>query len=90
MTPDTPNLAVPTGADAQARQASGRPLVFETLLALRSARWHVHERDAAPGHTIEGRLSDAGDYRGALAGAERLSWSVSRADAAQLATQRSA
>jgi Protein kinase domain len=87
VTPDTPNLAVPTGVDAQARQASGRPLVFETLLALRSARWHVRERDAAPGHTVEGRLSDAGDYRRALARAERLSWSVSRADAAQLVAE---
>jgi hypothetical protein len=87
VTPDTPNLAVPPGSDAQARQASGRPLVFETLLALRSARWHIRERNAAPGRTIEGRLSEAGDYRRALARAERLSWSVSRADAAQLVAE---
>lgn len=87
VTPDTPDLAVPPGIDAQARQASGRPLVFETLLALRSARWHIRERNAAPGRTIEGRLSEAGDYRRALAHAERLSWSVSRADAAQLVAE---
>jgi hypothetical protein len=87
VTPETVNLAVPTGDDAQARQASGRPLVFETLLAVRSARWHIRERKAAPGRTIEGRLSDLDDYRHALARAERLSWSVSRADAAQLVAE---
>jgi len=87
VTPDTPDLAVPPGADLRARQASGRPLVFETLLALRSARWHIRERDAGPGRTIEGRLSDTDDYRHGLARAERLAWSVSRADAAQLVAE---
>ena len=44
-------------------------------------------RDAVPGRTIEGRLSDLAAYRRALAGAARLSWSVSRADAAQLVAE---
>ncbi|HEX3757936.1 MAG TPA: hypothetical protein VHW23_04500 [Kofleriaceae bacterium] len=84
VTPDTPNLAAPPGANLAARHAAGRPLVFESLLALRSTRWHIRERHAPHGHTIEGRLSDLRDYRHALASAARLSWSVSRADATQL------
>jgi hypothetical protein len=87
VTPDTPSLAVPPGATVPARETSARPLVFESLLALRSARWHIRERNALPGRTIEGRLSDLAAYRRALAGAERLSWSVSRADAAQLVAE---
>ncbi len=87
VTPDTPNLAVPPGTDLPARQVRARPLVFESLLALRSARWHIRERDAAPGRTIDGRLSDLAAYCHALAGAARLSWSVSRADAAQLVAE---
>ncbi len=87
VTPDTPSLAVPPGANLPARQASARPLVLESLLALRSARWHIRERDAMPGRTIEGRLSELAEYRHALAGAARLSWSVSRVDAAQLVAE---
>jgi hypothetical protein len=87
VTPDTPSLAVPPGANLAARRAAARPLVLESLLALRSARWHVRERNATPDHTIEGRLSDLAGYRHALAGAARLSWSVSRADAAQLVAE---
>ncbi len=87
VTPDTPNLAVPPGPTLPARQATARPLILESLLALRSARWHIRERNAVPGHAIEGRLSDLAEYRRALAGAERLSWSVSRADAAQLVAE---
>jgi hypothetical protein len=87
VTPDTPSLAVPPGANLPARHAAARPLVLESLLALRSARWHVRERQAMPGHTLEGRLSDLAEYRRALARAERLAWSVSRADAAQLVAE---
>jgi hypothetical protein len=87
VTPDTPSLAVPPGATVPARQSAARPLVLESLLALRSARWHIRERGAVRGHTIDGRLFDADDYRRALARAERLSWSVSRADAIQLVAE---
>lgn len=87
VTPDTPSLAVPPGPTIPARHSAARPLVLESLLALRSARWHIRERDAVGGHTLEGRLSDLAEYRRALAGAARLSWSVSRADAAQLVAE---
>jgi hypothetical protein len=87
VTPDTPNLAVPPGATVPARQASARPLVLESLLALRSARWHIRERDDVSRATLEGRLSDLAEYRRTLARAGRLSWSVSRADAAQLVAE---
>jgi hypothetical protein len=84
---DTPDLAVPWDASLPARAAAARPLVFESLLAVRSARWHIHERRATPGKIIEGKLSDHDAYRRALASAERLSWSVSRADAVQLVAE---
>lgn len=87
VTSDTPDLAAPPGTDLPARQAAARPLVLESLLALRSARWHIRDRHAPVGQTHDGRLSDLRDYRHALAGAGWLAWSVSRTDATQLVAE---
>ncbi|MCB9754576.1 MAG: hypothetical protein H6713_31960 [Myxococcales bacterium] len=66
--------------DAPSRLRGARPLVLESLLALRSARYAVavdHLRSA-----VDGRLNDARAYRRALArqDAVALGWSVSRVD----------
>ncbi len=82
---DTPILAATAGERDAASAAPTRPLVFENLLAVRSARWHIHGRDRQ--YTIDGRLADLGEYRRALASAESLAWSVSRHDAAKLVAE---
>lgn len=82
---DTPNLAVAAGDSVEARLASGRPLIFESLLAVRSARWHVLERHTHRTH--DGKISELAAYRKALQSAERLSWSISRVDATKLVAE---
>lgn len=79
---DTPNLAATPGG---AREPTTRPLVFENLLAVRSARWHIQDRDRQ--RTTDGRLADLGAYRQALASAGALAWSVSRHDATRLVAE---
>jgi serine/threonine protein kinase len=59
--------------------------VFEILLAVRSARWHITGRDRQ--RTIDGRLADLGEYRQALGSAQTLAWSVSRHDATRLVAE---
>lgn len=78
-------LAVPRqrgNEDPAARLAAARPIVLESLLAVRSARWHVtHARHEAPG---DGPLAETTAYRAALRDATRVGWSISRVDALKL------
>jgi hypothetical protein len=69
----------------EARRAEGRPVIFEDLLGIRSARWHIIEREGQ--EPKEGDLRDTKSYRRALQKAKRVSWSVSRADAARLVAE---
>ncbi|HSK01313.1 MAG TPA: hypothetical protein VK932_08735 [Kofleriaceae bacterium] len=79
---DTPHLAA---TPSTTRAPSTRPLVFENLLAVRSARWHITARDRP--RTIDGRLADLGEYRQALGAAQAIAWSVSRHDATRLVAE---
>jgi hypothetical protein len=69
------------------RRLAARPIVFESLLALRSARWHVVARDRPADDVQDGQLLDQPTYRRALRDAGRVGWSVSRADAARLVAE---
>lgn len=82
---DTPNLAAAASATGATAPATARPIAFESLLAVRSARWHVRGRNST--RVTDGKLAELAAYRRALASAEALSWSVSRTDAARLVAE---
>ncbi|HET9621030.1 MAG TPA: hypothetical protein VFP84_06680 [Kofleriaceae bacterium] len=84
LTRDTPNLAAAAGS-SEAMVATARPLVFESLLGVRSARWHIRDRQKQLVH--DGRLAERDAYVKALRAGDRVSWSVSRTDAVRLVAE---
>jgi hypothetical protein len=74
--------AVPKSGDF----AGARPVVFESLLALRSARWHVTERKHFD-RVATGKLAEHRAYVNALRIGGSVAWTVSRADVAQVVAE---
>lgn len=86
---DSRCLIAPDG-EASPDDALGRarPVVWETLLGVPSARFHVMERvkDRHP-RRFEGALVERDAYRRALMHGSMVSWSVGRGDALRLVAQ---
>ncbi|HWU87864.1 MAG TPA: hypothetical protein VN253_11345, partial [Kofleriaceae bacterium] len=82
---DTPALAAPASTAGAAASPAARPITFESLLAVRSARWHIRARNQRT--VVDGKLADRAEYGRALASAEALAWSISRMDAARLVAE---
>ncbi len=73
--------AVAAGEGAPRGVSAGRPVIWESLLALVSARFCVRDGD---GKVHEGKLEDRREYIRALRPASWLGWSVARSDVAWL------
>lgn len=79
---DEIRVASPSDKSGPPPLEHARTLIWESLLALRSARFTVRYEN---GQSIrEGRISDQADYRKALFDARSLGWSVARAEIGQL------
>lgn len=70
-----------TGDASNNPSVSGRTVVFESLLALVSARYFIRD---STNRTYEGRLSETTKYMKALRPASSLGWSVAKVDVAWL------